>query len=81
MPAPAPTQDDADAAEYIINEMTKVGARLKVLDEERTALLARRRELYVIGRSMEPRVSGSAMAKAAQVTDAALVLSARRRTS
>jgi hypothetical protein len=71
---------DRDEAEgYIIAELEALAERLEALEEERTVLYARRRDLYQLGRDLEPPVLGSKMAKAARVTDAALVLASQRR--
>lgn len=76
--APEPGDRD-DAERYIIAELEDLAERLEYLEEERTMLYARRRDLYQLGRDLDPPVLGSKMAKAARVTDAALVLASQRR--
>ncbi len=71
-------QNRDEATVAILTELDTLATRLAELEQERDALYARRRELYVRGRGMKPPVSGAAMARAARVSDAALVLSARR---
>jgi hypothetical protein len=76
LPPPVPDRDDV--AEELLAELTAMADQLEQLELDRDRLYARRRELYVRGREMTPPISGAAMARAARVSDAALVLSARR---
>jgi hypothetical protein len=74
----SPIPDRAEAEASILAELASMADELTDIEARRTWLYDRRRELYVRGRAMVPPVSGAAMAKAAGVSDAALVLSARR---
>jgi hypothetical protein len=77
-PTTAPPMTRNDAAQAILVELGDVQARLRELDQERVELLARRRELYARGRGLRPAIPGAEMARACGISDAALVLSARR---
>jgi hypothetical protein len=76
------TLPDRDATQRaILTELALMAEELSELEARRTELYARRRELYLRGRSLTPPVRSAAMADAANVSDAALVLSARRGTN
>ncbi len=84
---PPPTPITANAVpdreaveESILGELSAMADQLEQLEADRERLYTRRRELYVRGREMAPPISGASMARAARVSDAALVLSARRLT-
>jgi hypothetical protein len=79
VPASANSRDDAER--YILAELSVLANRLRAIEAERLGLYERRRELYNLGRALEPPVTGSAMAKAAGVSDAALVLSSGRKNT
>jgi hypothetical protein len=76
--ATADLPDRAAAEQAILEELSLMAEELESIEARRSELYARRRELYIRGRSMTPPVSGARMADAANVSDAALVLSARR---
>jgi hypothetical protein len=78
MPPTATTLTRDDAAQAILTELGDVQATLRQVEQQRDHLLARRRELYNRGRGLRPPVPGAEMARACGVSDAALVLSARR---
>lgn len=69
----------AEAEGYIMGELDRLADRLEALEADRVTLYARRRELYNLGRTLDPPIPGARMAKAARVSDAALVLSSGRR--
>jgi hypothetical protein len=76
VPASANSRDEAER--YIIAELSLLATKLRAVEQERDALYERRRELYNLGRALDPPVTGSSMARAAGVSDAALVLSSGR---
>jgi hypothetical protein len=80
-PAPTELPSRAQAEQAILAELAAMADELADIEARRTELYDRRRELYVRGRGMTPPVSGARMAEAARVSDAALVLSARRGTT
>jgi hypothetical protein len=77
-PLPPPVPDREAVEESMLGELAAMADQLEQLELDRDRLYARRRELYMRGREMTPPISGAAMARAARVSDAALVLSARR---
>lgn len=77
-PLPPPVPDREAVQEALLGELAAMADQLEQLENDRERLYARRRELYVRGREMTPPISGASMARAARVSDAALVLSARR---
>ena len=76
---PMTDEERAEAEEYVLAELAHVASVLGSIEQTRDTLYARRRELYAMGREMTPPIPGSRMARAAGVSDAALVLSAARR--
>ena len=73
-----PVPDREAVVDSLLGELAAMADQLEQLEADRERLYSRRRELYVRGREMVPPISGASMARAARVSDAALVLSARR---